>query len=153
MEYVVIALVLLGVLVLGGLGLVIPRLRRRPELPPPPAPPSSVETAPAPVVVEEPPVEATPEAVTTVPEVEVPEPTAGRLIRLRARLSRSQSVLGKGLLGLLSRDRLDEDVWDEVEENLITADVGVEATVQIVERLRERTRVLGTRTPTSCAGC
>src|SRR5262249_43319647 len=147
MEYVVIALVLLGVLVLGGLGLVIPRLRRRPELPPPPAPPSSVEAGPGPGGVGGPPVPAPPAARTTVPEVEVPEATAGRLIRLRARLSRSQSVLGKGLLGLLSRDRLDEDVWDEVEENLITADVGVEATVQIVERLRERTRVLGTRTP------
>jgi fused signal recognition particle receptor len=140
MEYVVIALVLLGVLVLGGLGLVIPRLRRRPELPPPPAPPTPVETAPAPVEVE-------PEAVPTAPELEVPEPTAGRLVRLRARLSRSQSALGKGLLGLLSRDRLDDDVWDEVEENLITTDVGVEATREIVERLRERTRVLGTRSP------
>jgi fused signal recognition particle receptor len=137
MEYLVIALVLLGVLVLGGLGLVVPRLRRRPELPPPP---TEVETAPVPVEVE-------PEAVPTAPPLEIPEPTAGRLVRLRARLSRSQSVLGKGLLGLLSRDRLDDDVWDEVEESLITADVGVEATREIVERLRERTRVLGTRSP------
>jgi fused signal recognition particle receptor len=142
MEYVVIALVLLGVLVLGGLGLVVPRLRRRPELPPPPAPPSSVETAPVEVAPE-----AEPEAAPTAPALEVPEPTAGRLVRLRARLSRSQSALGKGLLGLLSRDRLDDDVWEEVEESLIMADVGVEATREIVERLRERTRVLGTRSP------
>ncbi|GAA4448585.1 signal recognition particle-docking protein FtsY [Phytohabitans houttuyneae] len=145
MEYVVIALVLLGVLVLGGLGLVVPRLRRRPELPPPPAPPAQVETAPA--EVEPRPTQVEPEAVPTAPELEVPEPTAGRLVRLRTRLSRSQSVLGKGLLGLLSRDRLDDDVWDEVEESLITADVGVEATREIVDRLRERTRVLGTRSP------
>lgn len=145
MEYLVIGLVLLGVLVLGGLGLVVPRLRRRTELPPPPAPPAQVETAP--VEVEPRPAEVEPEAAPTAPELEVPEPTAGRLVRLRARLSRSQSVLGKGLLGLLSRDRLDDDVWDEVEESLITADVGVEATREIVERLRERTRVLGTRTP------
>ncbi|BCB87580.1 signal recognition particle-docking protein FtsY [Phytohabitans suffuscus] len=144
MEYLVIALVLLGVLVLAGLGLVVPRLRRRPELPPPPAPPPSVETAPAPVEVE-------PEAP-VLPELEVPEPTAGRLVRLRARLSRSQTALGKGLLGLLSRDRLDDDVWDEVEESLITADVGVEATQEIVARLRERTRVLGTRSPEELRG-
>lgn len=141
MEYVVIALVLLGVLVLGGLGLVVPRLRRPPELPPPPAPPSEVETG---VVVVEPEVVPAPP---TAPELEIPEPTAGRLVRLRTRLSRSQNVLGKGLLGLLSRDRLDDDVWDEIEESLITADVGVDATREIVDRLRERTRVLGTRSP------
>ncbi len=75
----------------------------------------------------------------------MPEPTAGRLVRLRSRLSRSQNVFGKGLLGLLSRDRLDEDVWEEIEDSLITADVGVDATRDIVDRLRERTRVLGTR--------
>lgn len=80
------------------------------------------------------------------PVVEVPAPTAGRLVRLRARLSRSQNVFGKGLLGLLSRDHLDDDAWDEVEESLIGADVGVKATTEIVEKLRERTKVLGTRT-------
>jgi fused signal recognition particle receptor len=80
------------------------------------------------------------------PEIEKPAPTAGRLVRLRARLSRSQNALGKGLLALLSRDRLDEDTWDEIEETLITADVGMEPTRQIVERLRERARVLGTGT-------
>jgi fused signal recognition particle receptor len=78
------------------------------------------------------------------PELERPEPTAGRLVRLRARLSRSQNVFGKGLLALLSRDKLDDDTWDELEETLITADVGVEATRSIVERLRERARVQGT---------
>jgi fused signal recognition particle receptor len=80
------------------------------------------------------------------PELEVPEPTAGRLVRLRARLARSQNVFGKGLLALLARDRLDDETWDEVEETLITADVGVEATREIVERLRERARILGTAT-------
>jgi len=79
------------------------------------------------------------------PALDVPEPTAGRLVRLRARLSRSQSTLGRGLLSLLSRDRLDEDAWEEVEDLLLTADVGVKATTEIVEGLRERTRVLGTR--------
>ncbi|HEY0485971.1 MAG TPA: signal recognition particle-docking protein FtsY [Mycobacteriales bacterium] len=80
-----------------------------------------------------------------VPQLDVPEPTAGRMVRLRARLARSQGTLGKGLLSVLSRDRLDEDAWEEVEDTLLTADVGVAATREIVERLRERTRVLGTR--------
>ncbi|MGY3679420.1 signal recognition particle-docking protein FtsY [Streptomyces sp. TE33382] len=87
---------------------------------------------------------AEPEAA---PALEVPEPTAGRLVRLRARLARSQNSLGKGLLTLLSRDNLDEDTWEEIEETLLTADVGVVPTQELVERLRERVRVLGTRTP------
>jgi fused signal recognition particle receptor len=78
------------------------------------------------------------------PEIEKPEPTAGRLVRLRARLSRSQNVLGKGLLALLSRDKLDEETWEELEDTLISADVGVESTREIVEKLRERSRVQGT---------
>ncbi|MDP9393047.1 MAG: signal recognition particle-docking protein FtsY [Actinomycetota bacterium] len=81
------------------------------------------------------------------PPVETPEPTAGRLVRLRARLSRSQSTLGRGLLGLLSRDTLDEDTWEEVEDTLLAADVGVGPTQELVERLRTRVKVLGTRTP------
>ncbi|MFI5844867.1 signal recognition particle-docking protein FtsY [Catenuloplanes sp. NPDC051500] len=158
MDYVVVALALLGVLVLGGIGLVVPRLRRRPTLPPvTPSPEPPVVTAPvvpspvvpspvadAPVVPEAP---AVPEApvVPEAPAVERPEPSAGRLVRLRARLSRSQNVFGKGLLGLLARDHIDDDTWEEVEDSLIGADVGIEATTVIVERLRERTRVLGTR--------
>jgi fused signal recognition particle receptor len=80
------------------------------------------------------------------PALEVPEPSAGRLVRLRARLSRSESALGRGLLALLSRDVLDDDVWDEVEETLITSDVGVTATQEIVASLRTKVRVLGART-------
>jgi fused signal recognition particle receptor len=53
-------------------------------------------------------------------------------------------VFGRGLMALLSRDKLDDDTWDEIEETLITADVGVESTRQIVDRLRERAKVLGT---------
>jgi fused signal recognition particle receptor len=67
--------------------------------------------------------------------------------RLRARLARSQNVLGRGLLAVLARDRLDEDAWEEVEEALLSADVGVRPTSEIVERLRTRTQVLGTRDP------
>ncbi|WP_129842697.1 signal recognition particle-docking protein FtsY [Streptomyces sp. RFCAC02] len=87
------------------------------------------------------------EAEAEAPPVEVPEPTAGRLVRLRARLARSQNTLGKGLLTLLSREHLDEDTWEEIEDTLLTADVGVGPTQELVERLRERVRVLGTRTP------
>ncbi|MDI3388409.1 signal recognition particle-docking protein FtsY [Streptomyces sp. B-S-A8] len=100
--------------------------------------------APAP---EAPVEEAEPEPLEAAPEIEVPEPTAGRLVRLRARLARSQNTLGKGLLTLLSRERLDDDTWEEIEDTLLTADVGVAPTQELVERLRERVKVLGTRTP------
>ncbi|TMM32653.1 MAG: signal recognition particle-docking protein FtsY [Actinobacteria bacterium] len=139
-------LIVLAVLVLAGLALVAPRLRRRALPPAPPAPERIPEAAPqVPVtpVEEAPPVAEAPTA--QAPVLERPEPTAGRLVRLRARLARSQNALGRGLLAVLARDRLDEDAWDEVEETLISADVGVEPTREIVERLRERTRVLGTR--------
>ncbi|MFD5143452.1 signal recognition particle-docking protein FtsY [Streptomyces sp. NPDC058401] len=96
----------------------------------------------SPVAVEDPVAPAPP-----APEIEVPEPTAGRLVRLRARLARSQNTLGKGLLTLLSREHLDEDTWEEIEETLLIADVGVAPTQELVDRLRERVKVLGTRTP------
>ncbi|MCX4716256.1 MULTISPECIES: signal recognition particle-docking protein FtsY [Streptomyces] len=164
---VVIALVAVGVIS----GLVVSS-RKKKQLPPP-APPSTptitappaepqvgedaVETAeeprrtieevglpeaeaPAPAPVLEPEAPA-------APEIEVPEPTAGRLVRLRARLARSQNSLGKGLLTLLSREHLDEDTWEEIEETLLVADVGVVPTQELVDRLRERVKVLGTRTP------
>jgi fused signal recognition particle receptor len=81
------------------------------------------------------------------PVVEKPPPSAGRMMRLRARLARSQTGFGAALLGLLSRERLDDDTWDEMEEVLITADVGVTPARQIVSDLRTRVKVEGTRTP------
>ncbi|MFE5855102.1 signal recognition particle-docking protein FtsY [Streptomyces sp. NPDC056500] len=101
--------------------------------------PAADEATASPVAVEDP--------VVAAPEIEVPAPTAGRLIRLRSRLARSQNSLGKGLLTLLSREHLDEDTWEEIEETLLIADVGVAPTQELVGRLRERVRVLGTRTP------
>jgi fused signal recognition particle receptor len=177
MEIVILAVVIALVAVGAVTGLLVSS-RRKKQLPPsepsgtptitaPPAEPHVGEEAETPReeprrTIEEvglPEAQATvaPEAeapVVTepVPPVEVPEPTAGRLVRLRARLSRSQTSLGKGLLTLLSREHLDEETWEEVEDTLLTADVGVAPTQELVERLRERVRVLGTRTPEDLRG-
>ncbi len=70
--------------------------------------------------------------------IEQPEPAAGRLTRLRRRLARSQSTLGRGLLALMSRDTVDAATWDEVEETLLSADLGVAASTDLMERLRAR---------------
>jgi fused signal recognition particle receptor len=85
-------------------------------------------------------------------EVERPPPSAGRMVRLRARLARSQSAVGSALLNLLSRDRLDDETWDEIEEVLITADVGVAPARAMVEDLRTKVKVLGVRGPDEVRG-
>ncbi len=168
MEIVILAVVI-ALVAVGLVGGLVVGSRKKKKLPPPPpstptitppAEPQVGEEAEKPrdearrtiddvglpdatAPVEEAPVVEVPEA----PALDVPEPTAGRLVRLRARLARSQNSLGKGLLTLLSRDNLDEDTWEEIEDTLLTADVGVAPTQELVERLRERVRVLGTRTP------
>ncbi|ABK53339.1 signal recognition particle-docking protein FtsY [Acidothermus cellulolyticus 11B] len=80
-------------------------------------------------------------------ERDVPAVAAGRMIRLRSRLARSESVLGRGLFALLSRERLDDATWQEIEDLLLTADVGVAATTELVERLRTEAKVMGVRSP------
>ncbi|MEV0182926.1 signal recognition particle-docking protein FtsY [Streptomyces sp. NPDC050625] len=176
METVILAVVI-AVVVLAVLGGLVVGSRRKKQLPPPPpatpditAPPAephvgdeaetpreeprrTIEEVDLPdgsasVAVEEPPAAEAVEA----PAIEIPEPTAGRLVRLRARLSRSQNALGKGLLTLLSREHLDDETWEEIEDTLLTADVGVQPTQELVEGLRERVKVLGTRTPTELRG-
>ncbi len=86
-------------------------------------------------------------SLTEAPQLEHPAPSRGRLHRLRARLARSNSALGHGLLSLLSRDRIDEQTWDEVEETLLGADLGVAATTELVERLRSLVKVEGAVDP------
>jgi fused signal recognition particle receptor len=85
----------------------------------------------------------------TAPEVERPEAPQSRLARLRRRLAGSNSALSRGLLLLLSRDRVDEDTWDDFEETLITSDLGVGPTTELVENLRNIFRVEGVTDPTT----
>jgi fused signal recognition particle receptor len=139
--YLIIGIAVLGVAVL--VGLVTTRTRRRVEPPgggtdvlAPPEPTAGPEATPA---AEAPAAPAPPAA----PTLERPEGTASRLVRLRQRLAGSQGGLGRGLLALLSRERLDEDTWESIEDTLLTADVGVAPTQELVERLRTRLRVGG----------
>lgn len=171
MEFVILA-VAIAVVALAAISGLVVSSRRKKQLPPTPPTPSVTAPPAEPHVGEEaetpreeprrtieevdlPETQAPPAPVVVEPEapaIEIPEPTAGRLVRLRARLARSQNSLGKGLLTLLSREHLDEDTWEEIEDTLLTADVGVAPTQELVERLRERVKVLGTRTPAELRG-
>ena len=134
---ILILFIALGVIVLGGLAFVLLRGPRAPKGGYPQtrdaddvaAPPADTAEAPAP------------------PRPERPAPVAGRLVRLRARLSRSNSMLGKGLLALLSREKIDQDVWDEIEETLLMADLGAGPSQRLVESLQTRVRIEGTEDP------
>ena len=65
-------------------------------------------------------------------------PAAGRLGRLRGRLSKSQNVFGQSVLGMLSAGDLDDDAWEEIEDTLLMADLGTTITMDVVEKLREK---------------
>ncbi|MCD6639086.1 MAG: signal recognition particle receptor subunit alpha, partial [Nocardioides sp.] len=137
--YLIVAIAVLGVIALAGL--LTAGRRRKAPLPRGTdviAPAPTEEAAPAAPTEAEPAVEAP-----TAPERETPEGTASRLVRLRQRLARSQGGLGKGLLALLSRDRTDEDTWEAIEDTLLTADIGVAPTQELVDNLRTRLRVEG----------
>ena len=104
--------------------------------PPAEAPVEEVETVEETGVVEKP-----------VPPVEKPEGKKGRLQRLRERLSKSGNPFGKALFNILAKDHLSETDWEDVEDTLLLADVGAEASEQLVEQLRTDARVTGETDP------
>ncbi len=62
--------------------------------------------------------------------------------RFRRQLTRASSALGDNLRGIFAKG-LTEDAWEELEESLIAADVGVDATLELVEGLRARVKEEG----------
>jgi fused signal recognition particle receptor len=151
MEYVILIVVIAVLAVATGGYLLFLRPRGRAVRPPsqPQAVPPSAPGGGAAEPVTEPAEASTGPAATAsaVLDLERPPPSAGRLVRLRARLARSQSGVGSALLSLLSRDRLDDETWDEIEEVLITADVGVAIARVMVDDLKTKVKVLGARAP------
>ncbi len=153
MEYLIIIAVLAALLAVAvaGLLLLAPRRRRARGAPPPAARGRTGEAGGAPAAVGTlPPATGLPTLEVPPPQappLEVPPPFAGRMVRLRDRLARSQTAFGSALLGLLSRDGLDEQGWDEIEDILITADLGVGPARQVVEELRTQVKVEGVRGP------
>jgi fused signal recognition particle receptor len=150
MEYLIIVIVLVVLVLIAG-GAMLVRSRRRPrgtgapEAPPaapPPARPGPGEgdgDGQPDLLI------PTVTGPTATEVAEAPQPLAGRMTRLRGRLARSQSGFGSVLLGLLSRDGLDDQGWEEIEDTLVGADLGAAPAAQIVSELRTQVRVGGAR--------
>ncbi|KAB2518016.1 signal recognition particle-docking protein FtsY, partial [Pseudomonas sp. GXM4] len=106
----------------------------------PVVPPSEPEPAPlaaAPVITPIVPVEAPVEAPLETPRTE--ETKAGFFARLKQGLSKTSASIGEGMASLfLGRKTIDDDLLDDLETRLLTADVGVEATTQIIQRLTQK---------------
>ncbi|MFT8396059.1 signal recognition particle-docking protein FtsY [Propionibacterium sp.] len=106
-------------------------------LTPPAEQPAEVEPSPGEVIPLEPP----------APELEVPEPPASRMVRLRRKLASSNNALARALSELLSADKIDDDTWDDFESTLITSDLGVGPSTELVEKLRSKLAVEGISDP------
>ncbi|MCI1895417.1 MAG: signal recognition particle-docking protein FtsY [Ancrocorticia sp.] len=145
----VIVIVIVAILVLGGaIGAAVATQRRRKQLEELPPAPKAQE---APKVEEEtlsaaPPKEVPGEGEISTPAIELPESLPSRMQRLRARLARS-GALGQTLLGILSRGDLSAEDWEEIEDTLLLADVGLDPTAEIMENLRTQVKIEGTQDP------
>lgn len=163
MDQIWVYLVLLVLALGGGIALVVGRGRRPRDLgstttlePPRTVTPPDDDAAGDEVLVQPWPTAAgPPDVLDDVPEtavepeapaLEKPEPAVGRMVRLRERLVRS-GTLGATLLALLSRDKLTEADWEEIEETLLLADIGAGPTDELMASLRTRSAVLGSSDP------
>ena len=125
----------------------------RPELAEPEAPGQSATSAsagnaPESSAVTEPAAASAVATPTPVqPALDKPEGARSRIERLRAKLARSSNPFGKALFNILAKDNLSEADWEDVEDTLLLADVGAEASAQLVDELRTDSRITGTADP------
>ena len=90
--------------------------------------------AEAEVVEEVPQPEPTPEPRV----VEQEKPTESFFARLKRSLARTKANIGAGFFGLFKGKQIDDDLFEELEEQLLIADVGMDTTLKIIENLTEK---------------
>ncbi|MFS1464542.1 signal recognition particle-docking protein FtsY [Vibrio lentus] len=77
-----------------------------------------------------------------VPQAKIEEvqekPTESFFARLKRSLSRTKANIGAGFFGLFKGKQIDDDLFEELEEQLLIADVGMNTTVKIIENLTEK---------------
>ncbi|HQE31619.1 MAG TPA: signal recognition particle-docking protein FtsY [Propionibacteriaceae bacterium] len=140
----------LAALLVGGVvaGVLVSRGKQLPPAPEKPvipakAQPAEDEPAEAELVEERPRLPEGPGPI----GLDSPEPAPNRLARLRRRLASSQNALARGLADLLSVDRVDDSTWDDFETTLISSDLGVGPTTELVSALRRRLAIDGVANP------
>ena len=145
MNWEIVAWIIIGLMVaLTGVAYLVAKFgpkeveqRPKPELP---------TDAPSPTAVPPAPTTAPPQPAE--PGLDVPEAASSRMARLRRRLANSNNALARGLADLLSNDRIDAETWDDFEATLISSDLGVGPSTQLVTTLRKELSVEGISDPT-----
>lgn len=84
------------------------------------------------------------EPTATEEPLDKPESKTSRLRRLKERLA-GKGKFGRAILGVLSRADLEESDWEALEDELLSADFGVEATLELIEKLKTKQKVIGTK--------
>lgn len=147
---------LIGVVVAGGgTAALVPliRSRRRTDQSPDGGGIGTVERAYTGTATAAPPEAVTPpdviasDLVAPPSVIEKPPPSAGRLTRLRSRLARSHTAFGSVLLNLISTGKLDDQAFQDIEDTLISADMGVGPARELAEQLRTEVKVVATDDP------
>ena len=136
-----IYLVLIGLVILFGIAVLVVNRRRSarpidapsaPRVAPPTRPPQP--SAPTGTAVLEPEVVEPEVQEPEVPEVVAPPAT------LRERMSRARSALAGAFAGVRGRRGITDETWDDIEEALLRADVGIGVTTQLLDELRIRVK-------------
>jgi len=144
MEAPLLLLILIVLVLVFGLGVVVVnRVRERRhhiDLEPPVA-------RGGPATVTAPPVEVPPETITEIDEAMAPvteAPAAEALVierpRFRDRLGKARAALATALTGVRARRSIDDETWDDLEEALLRADVGVKVTMDLLDELKGRVK-------------
>ncbi|MCA3893759.1 signal recognition particle-docking protein FtsY [Vibrio vulnificus] len=84
------------------------------------------------------PVEVTPVVVEAPRVQEQEKPTESFFARLKRSLSRTKANIGAGFFGLFKGKKIDDELFEELEEQLLVADVGMDTTLKIIENLTEK---------------
>ncbi|ELB2204740.1 signal recognition particle-docking protein FtsY [Vibrio parahaemolyticus] len=98
--------------------------------------PEKAEAVPAEAEAE---AEAEEPQVPVAPRIQEQEkPTESFFARLKRSLSRTKTNIGAGFFGLFSGKKIDDDLFEELEEQLLIADVGMDTTTKIINNLTEK---------------
>jgi fused signal recognition particle receptor len=137
----VLLLVLIGVVIAFGFGvLVVSRVRARRGIDIEPPAPLVPSPPPAPPPVEVPPeTEAEIEEALAPVELE-PEPEVIERPRFRDRLAKARATFASAFTSVRSRHGIDAATWDDLEDALLSADVGLDVTTELLDGLRDRVK-------------